>query len=198
MDTRRAVTLLRERLDELQLFEHGRREGWLEWQKRTIATISNVFPQGHRAHNDFTTLRRSPMVSPSSEESKWNAFNRGKTGAAAILNAAIYELQELVDGPEDQTSPILAVHELKALERVVGELRRAEEAGELDQVDPEDRAEISAEVETLQAQLRSPKPKRAIVREALRSLRVITEQAAGSAIGAGVVVAVSMAADLIG
>lgn len=41
------------------------------------------------------------------------------------------------------------------------------------------RAEAEAEIETLDAQLRSPKPKGAIVREGLRSLRTILENASG-------------------
>jgi hypothetical protein len=91
--------------------------------------------------------------------------------------------------------PILAVHEVRLLERVVGELRKAEDEGSLDQLDPDVHAEVAAEVQTLESQLRSPKPKRSIVKAALESLRNIAEEAVGGAMGAGVVVAVKMGAE---
>jgi hypothetical protein len=44
---------------------------------------------------------------------------------------------------------------------------------------PEARAEVEAEIDTVRAQLKSPKPKALIVREGLRSLRTILEGAGG-------------------
>lgn len=51
------------------------------------------------------------------------------------------------------------------------------------QLEPETRAEAAAEIETVEAQLQSPKPKAGIVREGLRSLRAIIESAGGGVAG---------------
>lgn len=47
----------------------------------------------------------------------------------------------------------------------------------------DDQAELSAEVETLEVQAKSPRPKASIIKESLRSVRSILEGAAGAAAG---------------
>lgn len=57
-------------------------------------------------------------------------------------------------------------------------------------LDSQVEAEASAEVATVEAQLKSPKPKASIIRESLKSLRSIFEGAAGGA-GASLVIEIS-------
>jgi hypothetical protein len=64
-------------------------------------------------------------------------------------------------------------------------LRKLEEdAPSLNLPDPESR-ELTAEIATLKAQVDSPRPKRQIIRESLRSIRTILEGAAGNLSAAG-------------
>jgi hypothetical protein len=46
---------------------------------------------------------------------------------------------------------------------------------------PETRAEVEAEIRTVEAQVGSPRPKRAIIHESLRTIRAVLEGAAGNA-----------------
>jgi hypothetical protein len=196
VDSRRGRALLSQRLEELEALEPEVNSVFREWIERTITTVQQVLPEQHRAQGKITGVRWSPMVHPSSPESVRRSFESGRSQVAAVLKAAIFELEEF--GEEGGSAgDVLAVHELKALERLITEIRRAEQTGEFDTLDPELRAEVAAETATLESQLRSPKPKRDIVRGALRSLRNITENALGGASGAGVVVAVKMAMDAI-
>lgn len=59
-------------------------------------------------------------------------------------------------------------------------LKRIDDLG----LNHDQKGEISADVATIQAQVKSPKPKSAVAREALRSLRSILENAAASAAAA--------------
>jgi hypothetical protein len=72
--------------------------------------------------------------------------------------------------------------DLPALNRFVEEMRSA-----LPQLGlgKESLGEASAELDTLAAQAKSPKPKPAVIRESLKTLRVVLEEAAGSLIAAG-------------
>ena len=184
----RAIDLLRRRVEELRPIVYGSGD-FSEWEQRTLATLERCLPAGHRAIQAFKDVRWSPMVfSTGSPDSVFvDSWESGKRASIAVLNSVIYELEELDDS--DPASPVLDVAELKALERFISAYQTAQDSGELDQLDPEDRAEMAAEVETLESQRRSPRPKRVIVREALRSIRSIVEQAAGGAIGGGLVLA---------
>jgi hypothetical protein len=52
--------------------------------------------------------------------------------------------------------------------------------------DPEQRDELDSEIATLEAQARSPKPKTAMISEALKSIRTISESVVGSIIASGI------------
>lgn len=52
---------------------------------------------------------------------------------------------------------------------------------------PELRAELESELSTIRTQLSSPKPKKVIITESLKSVRSIIEGVAGSAVYAGIV-----------
>jgi hypothetical protein len=195
----RAIALLRQRLTEIDgLPTSPSAPEFREWRERTTATLDNTLPAGHRAHNGFSTIRYTPRVATSSSSGlESSAFQSGLSNARAIISAAIYELEEFGDDDGTESSPVLAVHEVRLVEAVVTQFQRADDEGELDALDPDDHAEAAAEVETLNAQLRSPKPKRSIVRAALSSLSAIMQNAVGAAIGVGLVEAVQEATRLI-
>lgn len=48
-------------------------------------------------------------------------------------------------------------------------------------------SELNADIITVESQLSSPKPKTTIIKESLRSIRTILEEAAGSSLGAGII-----------
>lgn len=88
---------------------------------------------------------------------------------------------------------VLAVDEVRVLEGLLGRIRKATDENELEGLDDEVQLEVDAEVRTLDAQLHSPKPKRSIVRGALDSLRIILQQAVGTAAGGALLFAVEEA-----
>lgn len=55
----------------------------------------------------------------------------------------------------------------------------------VDELPDDERETVRADLDTVDAQLRSPRPRRAVLREALRSLRAVAEGAAGSGTFAG-------------
>ena len=93
---------------------------------------------------------------------------------------------------------VLSVVERRVVETLLTALERAESSGEFDRLPAELRAELEADKATIEAQLRSPKPKRSVIREALKSLRdsavVGFGGALGAGAGAGVLVAIREAA----
>jgi hypothetical protein len=90
---------------------------------------------------------------------------------------AVGQWQE-ADGP---TLVALTQVQRQELERFLTEFRKADDRGEI-KLDPGDRAEVDADIDALQAQLSSPKPKRRVVAEILASLRNVLEGAAGGGI----------------
>jgi len=83
-------------------------------------------------------------------------------------------------------SPVVGRDALRELEGMLGPLKadldRLDLAGALEE---EQRSELAAEIRTIEAQLRSPRPKRRIVAAALESVGAIVGSAAGAAGGAG-------------
>jgi hypothetical protein len=80
--------------------------------------------------------------------------------------------------------------------REVGKLLSSLKTG-MDQLnlDSEQQAELAADISTIEAQIKSPKPKETMIREVLGSVRSILEGAVGSALAAG---ALSQIAKLLG
>lgn len=197
MPRARAIEELQKRLTELESLLPTDGEEFSGWFERTRATITHALPQGHPAYNNLTTTNwLSPNVGSATGDRV--SFDKAAERVSGVLKAAIYELENLVDDEAGAGSAVLAVHEVKALERLAGEIQRAEDVGELDSMESEQHAELLAELQTLTAQLRSPRPKRSIVRAALASMKNIGEQAVGGAVGAAIVTAIHMAHGLIG
>jgi hypothetical protein len=59
------------------------------------------------------------------------------------------------------------------------------------------RSEIDADLTTVEAQSKSPKPRVPIIKEALKSIRSVLENAAGSAAGAALPVLIAEVAKLV-
>lgn len=81
---------------------------------------------------------------------------------------------------------VLTVVELRLVERVLHDLHALVESEQVT-LSAEDRADLEAQVATVDAQIRSPRPRRRIILESLRSARNILEGAAGSGLAAGVI-----------
>jgi hypothetical protein len=193
MEPRRALGVLRQRLTELEAID-GNGQALSDWRERTRATLEHVFPLTHRTRSDFDKLRWISTTPQGDEQ----AFFSAKQEATAILRSAVYEVEELTpDDPADAAPPTLAVYERHALEPVLQEYEKALDADELAALPPEDQAEAQSEIDTLSAQIRSPHPKRAIVRAALRSLGEILKYGLGGAAGVGLIAAIEKAAAVI-
>lgn len=79
------------------------------------------------------------------------------------------------------TTATLAPGENARLEVVIRLIRETVESPAVDHLDRDELAELQSELATLEAQHHSPKPKRAIVRESLSTVRSIVEGVAGNA-----------------
>lgn len=77
---------------------------------------------------------------------------------------------------------VVTQFELSRLKEVIQALRDSE--GEID-LEENAKAELAAEIQTLEAQAASPKPKTSIIRESLLSVKSILEGAAGSLVASG-------------
>lgn len=85
----------------------------------------------------------------------------------------------------NEGSALLSVAEVRAVEKVVGDLQRALDAGEL-QLDDEERHEFEIDLRAAADQLRSTRPKRSIVKAALGSIIPVLQSAVGSGLVLGV------------
>jgi len=83
-----------------------------------------------------------------------------------------------------RTAVVLSPQELGEVEALLTKIRQADERDELS-LREEDRAELEAEMATIEAQIRSPRPKRQIVADAIRTLGSILTQASAAVLGAG-------------
>lgn len=110
-------------------------------------------------------------------------------GAGRLLGAHVRRaLPKGVDAARsmDAEAEILTVTELRLVERIVGELSAILECDELE-LSTDERAELEAQVATVGAQARSPRPRRRIIVEALSTARHVLEGAVGSGLAAGVI-----------
>jgi hypothetical protein len=77
---------------------------------------------------------------------------------------------------------VQAPPDLTAVTAVITRLREQLDAFNLS---AEARGEVEADIATIEAQVKSPRPRFAIIRETMHSIRAVTEQAAGSVVAAG-------------
>jgi hypothetical protein len=89
---------------------------------------------------------------------------------------------------------VVSIGNAGAITNQVGANPQGERAGSLEEVlarlaallpemalPPETRAEVEAEIRTAEAQVGSPRPKRAIIHESMRTIRAVLEGGAGNA-----------------
>jgi hypothetical protein len=91
---------------------------------------------------------------------EWRAVG----GQIGISSAGVDALED-----EGREIPFLSVMEIRQLEALLTEIRRACELNEVT-VHDKDRAVFDTEIATINAQIKSPSPKRKVVGGALRSL----------------------------
>ena len=92
---------------------------------------------------------------------------------------------------------VLSATELRQLEPIVAEVAAFIEAHESD-LDRGDVADLSAQLKTIQAQLLSPRPRRAVVTAALTGIKWVLDHAAGEVVGAATMVGVQQAIRVLG
>lgn len=89
---------------------------------------------------------------------------------------------------------VVSIGDSGAITNQVGVQAQGDRAGTLEEVlarlatllpelrlPPNTRAEVEAEIRTVEAQVGSPRPKRAIIHESMRTIRAVLEGAAGNA-----------------
>jgi hypothetical protein len=100
--------------------------------------------------------------------------------------------------PTPSTSAALTPDDKKMLEPLIGELILVLDDPTFDNLPGDVRLDLSAQIHTLDAQLRAEHPKRRIVETALIEIHALALNAAGSVIGAGLVVSIVAAAKHFG
>jgi len=104
-------------------------------------------------------------------------FNIGWMSNSQIQSGTIGSEQILHHGVDLKSAGDL----LRQLQEIIPKLH----------LDASENSELESEIKTIEAQLKSPKPKSTIIRESFRSIRRILEGAAGSAIGSGLLNGIS-------
>jgi hypothetical protein len=102
-----------------------------------------------------------------------------------LTPAGVDRAEELMQEQESQDDPasaaaVLTVVEYRTLERFIQEVRGLLESAPLD---PEDRADAEAQLDTIEAQMRSPRPRRRLIGMALGWLKAAGGAAVGGALG---------------
>ena len=101
-----------------------------------------------------------------------------------IINIQSMHGSQIVQGSTQTTitnQPVTAP-DIEDLRRLLTEIK---ELASKVNIEGDAKDEFDSECATIEAQLKSPRPKRTIIREGLASIRTILEGAAGEAIGAG-------------
>jgi hypothetical protein len=124
----------------------------------------------------------------------------GFTGPMTITNTGIQRAEDLLGERPDTASSsgeILNVAEVRSLEPVIALLVEIKNS-DLDELEPNDKADLLAQVSTAQAQYSSPRPMRRVFQAVLGSIGRIAEQAAGSALGPRLAAAAAAGWEAIG
>ena len=189
-------------VEQVSLFDESVITAWRDryrrWHEYNVTLLTRSFTTNKEASN-YDWSAGAYLGGPTSLDQVVRQTRSEVHGRIEKLQS-LRERLELFDEDEalsTTAASILNVEEQRTVEKVVTEFRKAEQEGDLDSLDHNDRAEAEAEVETLEAQLHSPRPKRSIVSSALRSLGDILHRGLGSAAGAGIVVVAQEAVKLI-
>ncbi len=164
---------VRRRLRELDALGPHFNDAARDWTDAVKATLIRVLPAGHPTHERFSQILWGPVVISDATDVDWvTAFDHGRRSAVELLNRLLQEIAEIhEDGPPETAGAVLlTAAEVGRLEDVTRRLRAAIDDGHLDVLAGDDRRELDAELATLEAQQRSSRPKRSIVKLALTTV----------------------------
>lgn len=179
--------LIKRRIRELDALGPQFDERVRSWTDATAATLFRVLPAGHPTLMRFSKISYTPdVVSDATTTKNWaDAFDSGRQRAAAMLSTVLEELTDLEpdEAPAAPGAVFLTAAEIGRLEDVTRRLRVAIDDGQLDELPGDDRRELDAELATLEAQQRSSRPKRSIVKLALTTVNSLIIGVAGGVLG---------------
>lgn len=177
---------VRRRLRELDSLGPHFNDAARDWTDAVKATLIRVLPTGHPTHKRFSQIMWNPVVISDASDEDWSkAFDHGRRSAVELLNRLLQELAEVgEDGPPATSGAVLLTAvEVGRLEDVTRRLRAAIDDGQFDSLSSDDQRELDAEVATLEAQQRSSRPKRSIVKLALTTVGSLVVGVASGVIG---------------
>ena len=170
-------------IDEGEIgLEDGRRRG-SGWADLVVEHLSVWFDSSDEAARFKSTGVRIVSGSDQRQRSVLVLGLGDRLAWLETLSARAAIMRELdASASHERTVQFLTVPEQQRLERFLSDLEAALERGE-QPADPEDQAVLDAERQTLDVQLRSPKPNRGVVRSALRSIGRVFEGGAANVAG---------------
>jgi Protein of unknown function (Hypoth_ymh) len=95
LDRQTGAKHLRERLDDLDRLQSVADPAFEVWKQKTDRMLSAVFGEEHRLLAEFRRILYRPTAGPVSAGVHSAAFTRGQNAARGVLEAAIYEKEEL-------------------------------------------------------------------------------------------------------
>ena len=157
------------------------------WRKFLYALYDATAESPSTSMLDFRVVAESVGIESVNEQAnvaQWLVAHhlaewRAVGGQIGISSAGVDALED-----EGREITFLSVLEIRQVEVLLTEIRRACELNEVT-VHDEDRAVFDTEIATIEAQIKSPSPKRKVVGVALRSLGRLLLRAGSVALGGG-------------
>ena len=157
------------------------------WRKFLYALYDATAKSPRTSMLDFRVVAESVGIENVNEQAnvaQWLVAHhlaewRAVGGQIGISSAGVDALED-----EGREITFLSVLEIRQVEVLLTEIRRACELNEVT-VHDEDRAVFDTEIATIEAQIKSPSPKRKVVGVALRSLGRLLLRAGSVALGGG-------------
>ncbi len=102
---------------------------------------------------------------------------------AYVINVQSMTNSSIQQGTHNSSTIITVNSEVEALKQLLATIK---ESRATLQVQPEERTELDLEIQTVEAQLSSPRPKRVILTESFRTIRTILENAGAALLAAAI------------
>ncbi len=121
-----------------------------------------------------------------------NGVDVSSSGGYDVLDLRLTEvgLREIGDWPTasdaDLAGGIMTPSQHRVIEPVLQDIRKALDAGQFDALDPEDRADVEAQLTTVEVQTRSPRARSWIVRASLAVILPLATGVGGNALYDGI------------
>ena len=101
MDSRKAIKLLQQALDDLgELPPNASDPGFKTWRETTKRTLARIFGEKDDLTRGFDSNSWSPWIYPASADGYRSSFESGRSEAEALLNAALHDQQVLGSEPD--------------------------------------------------------------------------------------------------